>query len=420
MKIGKLDNDLLQRIVLDKIGFKRPEVLTRAGVGEDCAVIDFGEYRCLLSTDPITASASRIGSLAVHISCNDVASNGVAPMALLLTVLLPPEITEAEIEEIMRQASDTAAGLGVEIVGGHTEVTDTVKRPVITSTAIGRSVAPAGAVRVPGGVPECDGGLEGADVGHADVQRNVRVPGEVPECNGGLEGAGVDHADVQRNVRVPGGVPECDGGLEGARGKDAPQVKPGDRILVTKTLALEGTGILASDHGEKLAAVLDSEELSTAKAMLESISVVREGVVAGQIGFSAMHDITEGGILGALWELCRLHGVGAQITCGDLPLHPVSVKICKYFGLNPLRLISSGSMLIIADPERSARICRVLSKESIRVTDIGAVQEADFGLWLQIPEGSTDGSAEVFSRNTAPSERVPIDPPGSDEIYKVQ
>lgn len=375
MKIGKLDNDLLQRIVLDKIGFKRPEVLTRAGVGEDCAVIDFGEYCCLLSTDPVTASASRIGSLAVHISCNDIASNGVAPMALLLTVLLPPEITEAEIAEIMRQASDTASGLGVEIVGGHTEVTDTVKRPVITSTAIGRALV---------------------------SERDVRA-------------RGVRDGDMVGQKAVSGNC--CD--LRKAGIGNGRQVMPGDRILVTKTLALEGTGILASDHGDVLAGVLDAGELSAAKAMLESISVVREGVIAGQIGFSAMHDITEGGILGALWELCRLNDVGAEIVCGDLPLHPVSVKVCEHFGLDPLRLISSGSMLIIADPQKSAAICRALSAENIDVTDIGVVHEAVSGIWLRSGGGETGIGDGVFPQNFPAAGRIPVEPPGSDEIYKV-
>ena len=68
LKVGKLDSDVLQKIVIDKIKFKRPEVKTRAGIGEDCAVVDFGQYECVVSTDPITAAVSDIGRLAIHIS----------------------------------------------------------------------------------------------------------------------------------------------------------------------------------------------------------------------------------------------------------------------------------------------------------------------------------------------------------------
>lgn len=80
LKVGKLDSELLKRIVIDKITYKRPEVLTKAGVGEDCAVIDFGDYECVMSTDPITATVNEIGRLSVHISCNDIASNGIEPL----------------------------------------------------------------------------------------------------------------------------------------------------------------------------------------------------------------------------------------------------------------------------------------------------------------------------------------------------
>ena len=68
LEVGKLDSDLLQRIVIDKITYRRPEVLTRAGIGEDCAVMDFGTYECVVSTDPITASVADVGRLAIHIS----------------------------------------------------------------------------------------------------------------------------------------------------------------------------------------------------------------------------------------------------------------------------------------------------------------------------------------------------------------
>ncbi|RAP50241.1 MAG: AIR synthase, partial [Methanosphaera sp. rholeuAM270] len=103
LKVGKLDSDLLQKIILDKITFRRDEVMTRPGIGEDCAVVDYGDYECVLSTDPITASIEDIGHLAVHISCNDIASNGVEPVGLLLAVLLPEGTTEEQIEAMMEQ-----------------------------------------------------------------------------------------------------------------------------------------------------------------------------------------------------------------------------------------------------------------------------------------------------------------------------
>ena len=113
LKVGKLDSELLKRIVIDKITYKRPEVLTKAGVGEDCAVIDFGDYECVMSTDPITATVNEIGRLSVHISCNDIASNGIEPLGIMLAVLLPEGTTTADVEMIMEQAGKAAEKCGV-------------------------------------------------------------------------------------------------------------------------------------------------------------------------------------------------------------------------------------------------------------------------------------------------------------------
>ena len=139
LKIGKLDSDVLKDLVLDKISLTRPEVKTRAGVGEDCAVIDFGPYDCVISTDPITADASDVGRLAIHISCNDIASNGIEPLGITLAVMLPDGTTKEDVSRIMAQAAGAAERAGVEIIGGHTEVTAAVNQPVIVSTAIGRA-----------------------------------------------------------------------------------------------------------------------------------------------------------------------------------------------------------------------------------------------------------------------------------------
>ena len=138
LKVGKLDNALLSKAVINRIKCKRPEVLVHAGVGEDCAAIDFGEYECVMSTDPITASVNDIGRLCIHISANDIASNGIEPIGILLAVMLPEGTTEEDITHIMGQAAETAAECNIEIIGGHTEITKAVNRPVVVSTAVGR------------------------------------------------------------------------------------------------------------------------------------------------------------------------------------------------------------------------------------------------------------------------------------------
>lgn len=328
MKTGKLDSKLLEEIVFRHLTFKRPEVITRPGIGEDCAVVDFGEYECVLSTDPITGAVSDIGRLAVQISCNDIASNGIEPLGLLLACMLPEGTTEEEINEIMSQAGKVSETLGVEIIGGHTEITKAVNTPVIVSTALGK--APKGA------------------------------------------------------------------------SQSASKMKPGDFILMTKQTGLEGTGIIASDYGDQLKDILTDREMAEAIAMLDHVSVVKEGVIAGGIGTSGMHDITEGGVLGAIWEMCQVSGTGAEIWAQKIPVSAVTRKVCNHFNIDPLGLISSGSMLIIAPPEKKSELIDGIGEAGISVSLIGRVTEAEKGRYL-----------------VENNEKAAIEPPKRDELYKV-
>lgn len=327
LKVGKLDSDLLKKIVFDKITYKREEVLKRPGIGEDCAVVDFGSFDCVMSTDPITAAVNEIGSLAIHITCNDIASNGVEPVGIMIAAMLPVGTTEQDIETIMEQAGTTAASLGVEIIGGHTEITGAVNKPVIVSTAIGR-------------------------------------------------------------------------GLKGDK-NSSENMKPGDCILLTKRAGLEGAGIIATDMEEDLKGILTEEETAKAKTFLKEVSVVKEGVIAGNIGTCGMHDVTEGGVLGAVWEMCKVADLGCLLNKEDIPVDDVTLKIAKHFDIDYLRLISSGCMLIIAPVEKKDEIVKSVLKENIQIKQIGEITEKDFGIKM-----AYDGNIEE------------IKPPESDELYK--
>lgn len=329
LEIGKLDSDVLQRIVIDRIKFHRPEVTTRAGIGEDCAVIDFGEYDCVISTDPITAAVSDIGRLSIHISCNDIASNGIEPLGITLAVMLPPGTAKEDVEHIMEQAGAASEAAGVEIIGGHTEVTPAVNQPVIVSTAFGRA-------------------LKGASQSARDME--------------------VD-----------------------------------DAIIMTKWAGLEGTGIIAGDFKEELSGVLTEKELAEAGELLDHVSVVREGVIAGSIGTHGMHDVTEGGILGAVWEMCHIADLGCEVWESRIPVLPVTSEIAEHFGINPLRLISSGCMLIMAAKDRKDELLTALREAGIDASCIGRICEEETGLRLMHPNGMIEE----------------ITPPEADELYKV-
>lgn len=328
MESGKVPNDILNKIVLSKINTFRDDVILRPGTGEDCAAIDFGEYACVLSTDPITAAANDAGQLSVHISCNDIASSGVEPLGLMVTILCPVGTTEAELETVMEQICVTAAQLNVEIIGGHTEVTSSVNRIVLSTTCIGKT-----------------------------------LKNEMVSSTG---------------------------------------AKPGDSVVMTKSAGLEGTAILATDFEHKLAGIITEDELKIAKSFIKSISVVKEGVLAGKFGATSMHDITEGGILGAAWEVTEASGTGIIINKDSIPIEAVTRSICNALDLDVLRLISSGSMFITCQDGEG--LVKLLESNNIKATIIGTVTEnRNERLLISKKDGTVKD----------------IEPPTADELYKV-
>ena len=143
MRLGKLDNDKLESLVLNKIHHRRREVKCAPNVGIDCAAVDLGGRLAVMSTDPITSADKNVAALTVHVSCNDAAAAGAEPIGLLVTLLIPPSATFEQIDELTDELSQAADEAGVDIIGGHTEVTDSVTRIVTSATVIAREIGRA-------------------------------------------------------------------------------------------------------------------------------------------------------------------------------------------------------------------------------------------------------------------------------------
>lgn len=325
METGKLPGSVLEKLVFSKIRKINDEILIRPGVGLDCSAIDFGEYACILSCDPITGTAKEIGRLAVHINCNDIASCGVVPLGLLAVVLCPPGSSEEELETIMDQFTKAARSVNVDILGGHTEITNAVNRFVISCTAVGK-------------------------------------------C-------------LKDRLISAGGA------------------KPGDNLIITKHAGLEGASIIAHEKEGELVPALGRETVEEAKSFMNNISVVKEGVTAAGYGVNAMHDVTEGGVLGAVWEMCEASGTGAEIFIDKIPVHIATRKICEYYKIDPYRLISSGCMLMSSSDGEG--LVRKLKQEGVDAAVIGRLN--DTGKRLMVSAG---GAEEIGS-------------PASDELYRI-
>ena len=150
MDVGKLPNELLARL-LARVRQRDPRVVLGPAVGRDAAVIDAGGERLLVAkTDPVTFASDHIGWYAVHVNANDIACMGARPAWFLATVLLPEGASERQAEEIFGQVVDACEALGVELVGGHTEITYGLDRPIVVGAMLGEAerealVQPAGA-----------------------------------------------------------------------------------------------------------------------------------------------------------------------------------------------------------------------------------------------------------------------------------
>ena len=326
MKKGKLSENILKRSILKQIKRRRSEVRLGAAVGEDCAVLSLAaDEMVVLSTDPVTLCSKNIGSLSVNTALNDIASSGAEPIGVLLSCMLPPEIEESEIREMMRSVEEACEKLGVEALGGHTEITDAVNKPILTVTGVGK----------------------------------------------------VKETDMVRSGAV----------------------ESGDDIIVTKWVGLEGTSIIAKEREKELLERFAPDFVACAQELDRYISVIPEARVAMQSGVHAMHDVTEGGIFGALWEIAEASRVGLEIDLKAIPIRQETVEICNHYDINPYTLISGGSMLIAAAD--GFTLVRELKRCGIDAAVVGK---------------ATDGNDRVVENN---GERRFLTPPETDELYKL-
>ena len=169
----------------------------------------------------------------------------------------------------------------------------------------------------------------------------------------------------------------------------------GDHIVLTKGVGLEGTGILAADLRDRLVGEVSEEILSGAVKLLDLISVVPEARLASGIeGVHSMHTPTEGGVLNGLIEISEASGYGFKIREDSLLIHEETRIICNILDIDPLRLLSSGSLLISIDPTKSSELVGLLATNSIPSMVIGEVTR-ELRLIVK-KDGSTEQVLDVY------------------------
>jgi hydrogenase expression/formation protein HypE len=137
LPVGKVPQELLAAI-LARAPIDDPRVILGPGIGLDCAVVDAGQRLAVYKSDPITFATDQIGYYLVQVNANDIATTGAKPLWLLVTLLLPEKRTTADLpDKIMAQIYDACRGLGIAVIGGHTEITAGLDRPIAIGTMIG-------------------------------------------------------------------------------------------------------------------------------------------------------------------------------------------------------------------------------------------------------------------------------------------
>lgn len=148
--------------------------------------------------------------------------------------------------------------------------------------------------------------------------------------------------------------------------------KAGDKLILTKSAGIEGTAILASDREMQLTKVFNPKILENAKRFYDQISVVKDALIAYRSGgVHAMHDPTEGGILNGINEMADASDLGVKVFEEKITIEPETAKICRFYEIDPLQLISSGALLIAADPTAVDKIIDSLGHEHIYSDVIG-------------------------------------------------
>ena len=340
LPVGKLKHDFLKELL--PTSNSSTGVVVGPQLGEDAAVVEFGDNYLVATSDPITFATEDIGWYVVCVNSNDIAAMGAVPKWLLVTLLLPEAATTpATVRNIMSQITQACAAFDIALCGGHTEVTPAVTQPIV----IGQMM-------------------------------------------------GITHKDAlftSADARV------------------------GDVLILTKGLGIEATAIIARECEDQLRDKCDSEFLEQAKNYLTDpgISVLKDAQIAiATGGVHAMHDVTEGGITTAAYELATAAELGVTVYTDKLLGSPtlygnITRTLCDMFGLNPLGIISSGAMLIASAPEKSEAICQALDMAGINADIIGKFSLPAHGLWLEdaagtkqpLPIFETDEIAKLFSSN---------------------
>jgi hydrogenase maturation factor len=310
--LGKIHPAFFDRVIYPKLGAGSGDIVIGPRHGVDYGVIRVGGRYMAFSTDPFfivpSFGFSRAAWFGFHIVFCDVAVSGLEPRYLTIDLNLPPEIKEAELEEMWDSVHAEALKYGISVITGHT----------------------------------------------------ARYTG----CNYPMVGGAT-------SIAV--------GGKRDLRGPD--RVKKGDRVVITKGPAIETTGLLAVLFPEKFVMAGGAAFQKEAAAVFSQMTVMEDCAVARRFrGVHVMHDATECGVWGGLYEMARAGGYGLRVEEESIPVQPVIRKTADLFRFDPFSAISEGTLITMVDRKDTDGLIRALADQGIPAAVVGEVVNAEQGM----------------------------------------
>ncbi len=344
MKIGKAPENVLKRSVLRQIKTKREEITGGAGIGRDCATFLFsGDQPFMTCMQEAEVSVSPAAGGAPLPACGEAGWER-CPL---------PGMAEL----IQRCANNLAAGGGRMV-----SVLICLILPADTEEPLIRAL-----------MAEAERKCAELSVGIAGGQ--TRISGAATAPIAVVTGYGRPFAALGTK-----------------------EVLPGQDVVLSKWIGLEGTAVLAKRNRAGLLARYPAYLVREAEGFGRYLDVTPEAGIAAEFGAGAMHDASEGGIFGALWELAEGAGVGLTIDLKKLPLRQETVEVCEFCKVNPYELLSGGCLVVIT--EDGPGLAAALRKERIPAAVVGRV---------------TDGSDRILING---DEVRYMDRPKNDEVYR--
>ncbi|MFX1375689.1 MAG: AIR synthase related protein [Promethearchaeota archaeon] len=316
--LGKLKHKYLTQL-LSNIEINDKRVILGSKVGEDAAVIDIpGKNYLVAKTDPITFATNQIGYYAVNVNVNDVVCTGAKPKWFQATILLPQKDTTSElIENIFKEIHDTCKSMGISVIGGHTEITPNLNRPIIV----------------------------GSLLGEVEKEKLVKTSG----------------------------------------------AEPGDALILTKGIFIEGTAIISCERETELKEKgFNATFIEKCKNYLydPGISVFKEALLATEnFKIKSIHDPTEGGLATGLAEMAFASNTGILVKREKIKILTEPLQLSKIYNLDPLGTISSGSLLIAIENDLNQEIIDLLRKNNIDANKIGNFVQKEKGLMIKEIDG---------------------------------